>query len=159
MKNKIKTYAFFIIFTLAVGGLSALLTMGNMDIYDTINKPPFAPPSIVFPIVWGILYVLMAVGASKVYISGKQEGIYIFPAMLFYFSQLAVNFFWSIIFFNLQNFLFSFLWLLLLLVLVFAMSLKFYRVNRVAGFLQLPYIVWIILAGVLNYAVFVLNVQ
>ncbi len=159
MKSKIKTYAFFIIFTLAVGGLSALFTMGNMDIYDTINKPPFAPPSIVFPIVWGILYVLMAVGASNVYITGKSEGIYIFPAMSIYFIQLFVNFFWSIIFFNMQNFLFAFIWLLLLLVLVFVMSLRFYRVSKLSGLLQLPYIVWIILAGILNYAVFVLNIQ
>jgi len=159
MKSKIKTYAFFIILTLAVGGLSALLTMGNMDIYDTINKPPFAPPSIVFPIAWGILYVLMAVGASMVYITGKQEGIYTLPSLFFYFLQLAVNFFWSIIFFNVQNFLLAFLWLLLLLVLVIIMSLRFYRVNKTAALLQIPYILWIIFAGILNYAVFVLNVQ
>lgn len=159
MKSKIKVYAFFIIFTLAVGGLSALLTMGSMDIYDTVSKPPFAPPSIVFPIVWSILYVLMAAGAAGVYITGRLDGSYIFPSMWIYFAQLFVNFFWSIIFFKLQNFLFAFIWLLLLLVLVFVMSLRFYRVNKVSALIQLPYIAWIIFAGVLNYAVFVLNVQ
>ena len=67
MKSTTKTYTFFILFTLAVGGLSAFLTKGNMNIYDSIVKPPFAPPSILFPIVWGILYIVMAIGAAAVY--------------------------------------------------------------------------------------------
>ena len=159
MKSKIKTYAFFIIFTLAVGGLSALLTMNNMDIYESINKPPFAPPSIVFPIVWGILYVVMAIGAATVYITCREEGYPLSPSMPLYFLQLGVNFFWSIIFFNLQNFLFAFLWLVLLFLLVAAMILSFYKVNKTAALIQIPYLIWITFAGILNYAVFVLNVQ
>ena len=158
MKPKTKVYRFFIIFTLAVGGLSALLTMGNMDIYDSINTPSFAPPAIVFPIAWGILYVLMGISASMVYLDGKEKDISVSRPLLLYFTQLAVNFFWSIIFFNMQNFLFSFIWLLLLLVAVIAQTRAFYSVNKTAAYLQIPYILWLIFAAVLNYSVFVLNV-
>lgn len=158
MKTKTKAYAFFIIFTLAIGGLSALLTKDNMNIYDKINTPSFAPPAIVFPIAWGILYVLMGIGAACVYLKGREDGVYTLPALGLYFAQLAVNFFWSIIFFNLQNFLFSFLWLLLLLVLVCAMTIKFYGICKIGALIQIPYILWLIFAAVLNYAIFIINV-
>lgn len=158
MKQKTKTYLFFILFTLAVGGLSALLTMGNMDIYDKITTPPFAPPSIVFPIAWGILYVLMGISASMIYLKGKEDDISVLSPLFLYYLQLTVNFFWSIIFFNMQNFLFSLIWLLLLLVLVVVQTRSFYRTSKLAAYLQIPYILWLVFAAVLNYSIFILNV-
>ena len=158
MKPKTKTYLIFILFTLAVGGLSALLTKGNMDIYDKIITPSFAPSAIVFPIAWSILYVLMGISASMVYLEGKENDISVSRPLLLYFVQLAVNFFWSIIFFNMQNFLFSLIWLLLLLVVVIAQTRAFYAVNKTSAYLQIPYILWLVFAAVLNYAIFVLNV-
>jgi tryptophan-rich sensory protein len=158
MKQKTKTYLFFILFTLAVGGLSALLTMGNMDIYDKITTPPFAPPSIVFPIAWGILYVLMGISASMIYLKGKEDDISVLSPLFLYYLQLTVNFFWSIIFFNMQNFLFSLIWLLLLLVLVVVQTRSFYRISKLAAYLQIPYILWLVFAAVLNYSIFILNV-
>ena len=90
--QKAKPYIISILIALAVGGLSALFTMGNMDIYDEIIKPSFAPPGIVFPIVWGILYVLMGISSARIYIKGGN---------LFYYTiQLILNFFWSIILFK-----------------------------------------------------------
>ena len=157
MKQKTKTYAFFIIFTLAVGGLSALLTRNNMDIYEKITTPSFAPPSIVFPIAWGILYVLMGISAAMVFIKGRESGTYTFDALLFYFAQLFVNFFWSIILFNMQNFLLSLVWLLFLLVLVIIQVFKFYRICKLSAYLQIPYILWLVFAAVLNYSIFTLN--
>ena len=158
MKQKTKTYLFFILFTLAVGGLSALLTMGNMDIYDKITTPHFAPPSIVFPIAWGILYVLMGISASMIYLKGKEDDISVLSPLFLYYLQLTVNFFWSIIFFNMQNFLFSLIWLLLLLVLVVVQTRSFYRISKLAAYLQIPYILWLVFAAVLNYSIFILNV-
>lgn len=158
MKQKTKTYLFFILFTLAVGGLSALLTMGNMDIYDKITTPPFAPPSIVFPIAWGILYVLMGISASMIYLKGKEDDISVLSPLFLYYLQLTVNFFWSIIFFNMQNFLFSLIWLLLLLVLVVVQTRSFYRISKLAAYLQIPYILWLVFAAVLNYSIFILNI-
>lgn len=158
MKQKTKTYLFFILFTLAVGGLSALLTMGNMDIYDKITTPTFAPPAVVFPIAWGILYVLMGISASMIYLKGKEDDISVLSPLFLYYLQLTVNFFWSIIFFNMQNFLFSLIWLLLLLVLVVVQTRSFYRISKLAAYLQIPYILWLVFAAVLNYSIFILNV-
>ena len=75
MKTKTKTYVYCILITLAVGGLSALLTRNNMDVYETINKPPLAPPAILFPIVWGILYVIMGASLANILIKGRENGI------------------------------------------------------------------------------------
>lgn len=157
MKSKTKTYVLSIALTLAVGGLSALLTMGNMDVYNEINKPQASPPSILFPIVWGILYVLMGISVAKVLIKGREEGIYTFPALRIYVLQLAVNFFWSIIFFNMRNFLLSFVWLLLLWVLIVNMIIKFYRIDKVGAWLNVPYLLWVSFAGWLNFMIYTLN--
>ena len=158
MKSKTKSYVFFILFTLAVGGLSALLTKDNMNIYDKITTPSFAPPAIVFPIAWGILYVLMGISMAIVYNVGKEKNMSSFAPLVLYFAQITVNFFWSIIFFNKQNFLFSFVWLLLLLFLVVLQTRAFYAFSKTAAYLQIPYILWLIFAAVLNYSIFILNV-
>jgi tryptophan-rich sensory protein len=132
--------------------------MGNMDIYDKITTPTFAPPAVVFPIAWGILYVLMGISASMIYLKGKEDDISVLSPLFLYYLQLTVNFFWSIIFFNMQNFLFSLIWLLLLLVLVVVQTRSFYRISKLAAYLQIPYILWLVFAAVLNYSIFILNV-
>ena len=157
MKSKIKTYAYCILFTLAVGGLSALLTKGNMDVYKSIEKPSFAPPGWLFPVVWGVLYVLMGISLAMILVKGMNEGLYVLPSVRIYGFQLAVNFFWSIIFFNLRAFLFSFVWLILLWVLVAAMIFKFYQVCRWSAFINIPYFLWVSFAAVLNYMIYSLN--
>jgi len=157
MWKKIKPYIISVLIALAVGGVSALLTKNNMDIYNTIRKPLLAPPSIVFPIVWGVLYVLMGIGSAMVYNELNGEKLLRNSALKTYVIQLAVNFLWSILFFNLRAFLISFVWLLLLLVLVLVMSIQFIRIKPVAGYLQIPYILWIGFAGYLNFMIWLLN--
>ena len=103
MKEKIKSYIIAIILPLAVGGLSAFFTRNNMDIYNRINTPSFVPPSIIFPIVWTIIYILMGISSAIIYNSDasrveKGNALYTYAASLF------VNFFWSIIFFNWETF-------------------------------------------------------
>ena len=154
MRSKIKTYAISIAVALAVGGLSALLTGDSMEKYKALNQPPLAPPGWVFPIVWTILFVLMGVGAAMVFLSdssSKKKPIAI------YGLQLTVNFFWTILFFLLEARLFAFFWLLLLLGLAVWMAVSFARVNKAAGLLQIPYILWLLFAGYLNLAVYLLN--
>ena len=156
MKSKIKTYIIGILIPLAVGFFSAYLTRGSMDIYSGIIKPPLAPPAILFPIVWTILYVLMGIGSVIVYNSDasardKRQ------ALLIYSLQLTVNFFWSLIFFNKRAFLFSFLWLILLWVLIVAMILSFRKISKTAAWLQIPYLVWVTFAGYLNLMIYLLN--
>lgn len=148
------TYAIFLVLTLGIGGLSALLTRNAMASYETLKKAPLTPPSSVFPFVWTVLYILMAVGASMVFLSGESgRG----RALFLYFAQLIVNFFWSIFFFNLQAHLFSFFWLLLLLGLIAAMTVLFYRISKPAALLQIPYLLWVAFAGYLNFMVWMLN--
>ena len=152
MSKKLKTYITFILIPLAVGGLSAFLTRNNMDVFDTVTKPPLTPPAVVFPIVWSILYILMGIGAARVYIKNpKSSAISVFGINLFF------NFFWSIFFFNLRAFGFSFFWLLALLAVVIVMTVKFYREDSAAGLLQIPYCVWLVIAGYLNLFICLAN--
>ena len=156
MKNKIKSYVIGILIPVGVGLLSALLTRGSMDIYSTFNKPSLAPPAILFPIVWTVLYVLMGIGSVIIYNSAANEKDKN-RALTIYAVQLAVNFLWSILFFNLNTFLFSFIWLLLLWVLIILMIVSFYKINKTAALLQIPYLLWVTFAGYLNLSIYLLN--
>ena len=151
-----KPYAFWIILTEAVGGLSGWLTKNGIKIYKAeIIKPLLSPPSLVFPILWTILFALMGVGAARIYLT-PASGIRSQSLRLF-FLQLLFNFFWSILFFNLQSFGFSFLWLLALWVLILWMTLSFRKIDPLASWIQLPYLLWVTFAAYLNLGVWLLN--
>ncbi len=139
-----------------VGILSGVLSRNAARMYaQTIMKPPFSPPGILFPIVWTILYAFMGIGAARV--AAEPDSIRRFRALNIFVIQLTVNFFWSLIFFNAQAFGFAFLWLVCLWILVAVMIVLFYREDRLAGLLQIPYFLWITFAGYLNFAVWQLN--
>lgn len=155
MKNW-KTYAAWIVGTEAVGGLSGWLTRKGAQIYaDTITKPPLSPPAAVFPVVWALLFALMGIGAARIWMS--QPSAERSRSLKLFFLQLGVNFFWSIIFFNLQSFGLALLWLLLLWVLILAMILAFRKVDRPAALMQIPYLLWVTFAAYLNLGVWLLN--
>ena len=103
MWKKIKPYVISIAIALGVGGLSALLTMGNMEIYNEIESPPLSPPSILFPIVWTILYVLMGISATVVYTKREDNFHEARCGLRTYGISLFFNFLWSIVFFNFNN--------------------------------------------------------
>ncbi len=156
-KHKIKVFLVAILIPLLVGGASALLTRGNMNIYETVNTPPLSPPSILFPIVWSILYVLMGISSALVYLHRENDLESASRSLAFYGASLFVNFLWSIIFFNMQKFLFAFVWLLLLLYLIIKTVIFYKRVYPTAAYLQIPYILWVSFAGYLNLAIYLLN--
>ncbi len=140
-----------------MGALSGWLTREGTQLFsETVAKPPLTPPSLVFPIVWGILYALMGIGAARVSLTEPSEdrsrGLNLFVA------QLIVNFFWSLIFFNAQAYGFAFFWLLLLWGLVLWMTLTFRKVDPIAAWLQVPYLLWLTFAAYLNFGVWRLNV-
>ncbi|MBE6655749.1 MAG: tryptophan-rich sensory protein [Ruminococcaceae bacterium] len=155
--QKIKPYLIAIPIPLAVGGLSAWLSGGGMDFYDTINVPPFAPPAILFPIVWGILYVLMGVSSAIVYTKRERNPMKARDGLALYGASLVVNFFYSIFLFRLRLFLFTSLWILLLLALIAAYMWKYARVSRPAAYLQIPYLIWTAFATYLTFAIYLLN--
>ena len=155
-KGTWKIYAFWIILTEAVGALSGFLTREGTEIYkETIVKPPLSPPAILFPIVWAILYALMAIAVARTQLKGKstlQE-----RCLLIYILQLAFNFCWSIYFFNFQAFGFALIWLMVLWGLIIWMALSFRKVDKAAAWLIVPYLLWVTFAAYLNAGVYLLN--
>lgn len=153
MKIQWKTLVTCLIIPLAIGIISALLTRNNMETFDLINKPILAPPSWLFPVVWTILYILMGIASYLVFISKKPNK----TALTVYGIQLIFNFFWSIIFFNLELYLFAFIWLVLLWLLIFKTAILFYQISKPAGYLMIPYLLWVTFAGYLNFSIYLLN--
>ena len=150
------TYGTWVLFTEAVGGLAGWLTREGTKLYtESIVQPPLSPPAIVFPIVWTILYALMGVSAARIWMAPPSDdrrlGLRLFA------GQLAFNFFWSIIFFSLQAFGFALIWLVLLWVLILCMVRAFWKVDKIAAWLQIPYLLWVTFAAYLNYGVWRLN--
>lgn len=147
-----------------IGFLSYLFTKNNINIYDIIKKPFLSPPPIVFIIIWSILYLLMGISYYLILsckractenidynLRRKKNGTVIF------YIQLLFNFLWSLIFFNLRLYFISFIDLIVLLSLVIIMIFKFYKINKAAAFLQIPYVLWITFAGYLNLSIYLLN--
>ena len=157
MWKKIKPYVISIAIALAVGGLSALLTKNNMDVYDTINRPSLAPPMWLFPVVWSILFILMGISSAMVYLKKDESPEAVTSALKVYGAQLVVNFFWTIIFFNMQAYLFAFVWLIILWILIVIMIVQFRKISPVAGYLQIPYLLWVTFAGYLTFMIYLLN--
>lgn len=124
-----------------------------METFEMVNKPPLSPPGWLFPVVWTILYVLMGIASYLVLTSGKPDDI----ALKAYGIQLAVNFMWPILFFNLNLYLFSFIWLVALWLLVYQTIRLFWSASKTTGALMIPYLLWITFAGYLNLGIYFLN--
>ena len=150
--SKFKIYFKSILIPLLVGGVVGFIISGSMD-YNTLEKPFLAPPSILFPIVWTILYVLMGVSYGILRENSQTDK----SIDSIYYAQLVVNALWPIAFFVLKWRLFAFFWIVLLAVLVLVMVIKFYRKNSLAGLLQIPYLLWTLFATYLNFAIYILN--
>lgn len=150
--SKIKIYAKSILIPVIIGGVIGLIISSSID-YNSLQKPPLSPTSILFPIVWTILYLLMGISYgiidSKSLIEPKTK--------IIYSLQLFVNATWSLIFFTLKRRLFAFIWIIILDVLVIVMIIDFFKKNKTAGLLQIPYLLWIIFASYLNLGVYLLN--
>lgn len=156
MSKKTKQFLICLAIPLLVGGLSALITRGSMETFETINKPALSPPGWFFPVVWTILFILMGIASYLVLVSGKPQ-MEINRALVIYGIQLIFNFFWSIFFFNFSLYLFSFIWLVLLWMLILTTTVLFYRISKSAGYLMIPYILWVTFAGYLNFQIYLLN--
>ena len=156
IKKNWKTYAFWVVATVAIGALSGLLSRSGMkDFETTVTQPPLSPPMLLFPIVWTILYTLLGIGGARIYLTGAEIGKN--RCLNLYVVQLVVNFFWSLIFFNAAAYGFALLWLLLLIGLVIWMTICFWKMDKTAAILQVPYILWLLFAAYLNFGIWRLN--
>lgn len=156
MKINGKALVIGIAIPLATGGLSALLTGGGMARFAQVNKPPLSPPGWLFPVVWTILYILMGIAAYLVYVADEDAESKA-KALSVYGYQLVVNFLWPVFFFDFGWYLFSFFWLLLLWVLVVQTIRLFSQISETAGYLLIPYLIWLSFAAYLNLGIWYLN--
>lgn len=156
MKVNWKKLAGAVALPLAVGGLSALLTKDSMVVFEYVSKPPLAPPQWLFPVAWTVLYILMGLASYFVCVSRRPK-LQRKKALSLYIVQLAFNFLWSIIFFNIEQYLFAFIWLCLMWLLILAATISFFGADKRAGWLMIPYILWVSFAAYLNWGVYALN--
>lgn len=154
MWKKIKPYVISVAISGGVGLLSSFLTRENQNIYEYLNMPPLSPPSWLFPVVWSILFVLMGISAAMIY---KSQSYKKGEALRVYGLSLIINFVWSLIFFNMQAYLFSFIWLIILWISILYTILLYFQINKTAAILQIPYLLWVTFAGYLNYMIYYLN--
>lgn len=151
-KNKILNYIISIFIPVIIGGVVGLIISNYID-YESLNKPALSPPASIFPIMWTILYILMGISYAILKNNDKVDS----KVNKIYYLQLIVNALWSIIFFVLKLRLVAFLWIVLLCTLVIYMIIVFYKKEKIAGILQILYLVWILFATYLNFFVFLLN--
>ncbi len=156
MKVNKKLLIICLLIPLAVGGLAALLTGSGMDNFETLNNPPLSPPGWLFPVVWTILYLLMGIASYLALESRGPEAI-IRRGIRLYAVQLLFNFLWPIAFFNLEWYLFAFIWLVALWILILLTAIQFRRVSKAAANLLIPYLIWVVFAGYLNLGICILN--
>ncbi len=149
MDSKWKAVLQSIGFTAGAAALGAWLSAGSMEQYENIYKPPLAPPGWLFPIVWTILYVLMAIASYMIALSldpAKEEALNI------YRWQLIVNIAWPVLFFRFEAYWLAFALLIILWLLIKITIDKFSALNKTAGRLLIPYLLWVTFAGYLNLA-------
>lgn len=138
----------------ALTAMSGILSPPG-DWYAALEKPPFTPPDIVFPIVWTLLYTLMTVSVWRVWQQTTLIGG--LPTLLPFIAQLGANGLWSILFFQWHRPDLALVDLIILWALIVVTMLRFYRVQPLACWLLVPYLAWVTLAGYLNIGIIVLN--
>ncbi len=142
---------FYIFLPIILGSVVGFFISGYMD-YETLIKPFLAPPKILFPIAWSIIYLLMGI---SYYIFRKNDCDT--KISIIYYLQLIVNLLWSIIFFIFKARLFSILWLVLLILLVAYLITLYLDKNKISAYLNIPYLVWLLFAFYLNVSIYFLN--
>ena len=152
MTSKTKIYIKSILIPVIIGGIVGIIISSSID-YNSLERPFLSPPSIAFPIVWTILYILMGISFAILESNQLTDK----KTNLLYYTQLGFNALWSIIFFLLKWRLFAFIWIIILAILIICMILNFYRKNKIAGLLQVPYLLWVLFASYLNIAIYILN--
>lgn len=158
-KKKIRIFPLIISIAvpLLIAGIVNFLLPDTKAIYNSLSKPIFAPPAEIFPIVWTILYILMGISSYMVYIK-KFENIDVSSALFVYEIQLLLNCLWSFLFFGLRLYGVSFIELVILFAFVVLTVVRFYKkAGKKSAILLVPYLIWLVYAGTLNFYIWMLN--
>lgn len=150
--KKLRKKLFYILFPLIVGSIIGFITSNHID-YSTLNMPPLSPPSIIFPIVWTIIYLLMGISFSLF----KQKNQNNTLVDYIYYLQLFVNAIWPVIFFRCKFYFLSLLWIVLLFIFVLWLYNLYKKKENISAYLLLPYLIWLLYAFYLNAGIYLLN--
>ncbi len=155
MKNiNFKKLFIYIFITLLIGVIPSIFVYNNIDKYELLNKPLLSPPSIIFPIVWTIIYIILGISIYRIMGTDNNRKN---EAKLIYFIQLIINALWTPIFFGLNEYFLAFLWIIMLILLVITMIIIFFKIDKISAYLNIPYLFWLLFASYLNFGIFVLN--
>lgn len=157
MRNKFVLLSFSLGLPFLAGGIGSLFTYQAIPTwYRTLNKPWFSPPNWLFGPVWTLLYILLGISLFIVLAETKKSKERT-GGIMFYFIQIILNALWSILFFGLKIPLIAFVEIIILWVTIAVTIGLFYRVNKTAGLILLPYLLWVSFASVLNLFIVLLN--
>lgn len=156
--NKIYKILVMVATCLVIGYFSGMVTRSAITTwYPTLVKPIFNPPNGIFAPVWTMLFIMMGVAAGLVWDKMEQQKEVVTKALIFFAIQLALNALWSFLFFGLKNPLLSGIEILILWLMIYETYSKFIKINKIAGYLFIPYLLWVSFATVLNVSIWWLN--
>ena len=157
MKIKITKLPAAILMSLAAGAIGSMATVTGINSwYSELIKPSFNPPNWIFGPVWTILYILMGIALYLIWQDGLKKA-FVKNSFMLFIVNLVLNSFWSIAFFGMQNPALAFLVIILLWLVILTLILRFYKINKLASYLLIPYILWVSFASVLNFSIWQLN--
>lgn len=155
-KINLKKLSISIIITLVAGFIGSFFTGPAVKTwYLIINKPTWNPPSWLFAPVWTTLFIMMGVSLAIVWSKKMNKNVTL--ALQIFTVQMLLNILWSIIFFGLGNFWLAFVEIAILWVFILATIIKFFKIDKTAGYLLIPYILWVSFASFLNFTIAGLN--
>lgn len=156
--NKLTRILTVVVTCLAVGYFSSLVTKSSLETwFPTLIKPSFNPPNWVFAPVWTMLYIMMGIAAGLVWNRIDFEKETVRKALIFFAIQLALNGLWSYLFFGLKNPLLALIEIVILWLMIYETYIKFAKIDKIAGYLFIPYLAWVSFATVLNANIWWLN--
>lgn len=156
--NKYTKISIFVATCIGIGYLSGIVTQSSVNTwFPTLIKPTFNPPNWLFAPVWSFLYILMGVAAGLVWNRIDFEREAVRKALLFFAIQLALNAGWSLIFFGLKNPFLAMIEIVLLWLMIYETYMKFGKIDKIAGYLFIPYLLWVSFATALNASIWWLN--
>ncbi|MCK9292560.1 MAG: TspO/MBR family protein [archaeon] len=159
MKKNLKYFIISLISVIITAFLGSIFTSRNIPFwYKTINLPSLVPPNFVFPIVWNILFILMIISFYLILINKSKKNTDFRKIAIWLFSiQLIFNILWSLLFFELNLLLLVCIEIIILEILILFSIIYFYKINKLAAYLLIPYFLWVLFATFLTISVFILN--
>lgn len=156
--NTITRILVVVVTCLAIGYFSGMVTRSAIITwYPTLVKPSFNPPNWIFAPVWSMLYTMMGVAAGLIWNRMDHEKEAVKNALIFFAVQLGLNALWSFLFFGLKNPLLAGVEIIILWLMIYETYTKFAKINSIAGYLFIPYLLWVSFAMVLNGSIWWLN--